>query len=302
MRTQRRWAFALAVAWLAGGCAEHHGLALPAGAVVVGDPGLSEMSGLEASPSAPGVLWSVNDSGSRALLYRLGTDGSALGRVRVDGVWVHDWETLAVWRDRDTDWILLGDVGDNRGVRRHVRVHAVREPGPADTRARVAWTLRFRFPDGPRDAEGIAVDHADDSLLVLTKREARPGLYRVPLSGAASDSRVREAQLLARVPAGILDGEATGLDLSKDGRWLAVMSYRGLYLWQREPGVAWSSVLALPPLEIPLPELRKAEAMAFSHDSRAILVGSEQLPAPLLTIALDRHRTSDPPSTHAPRG
>jgi hypothetical protein len=56
------------------------------------------MSGLVASHRQPGVLWSINDSGSFARLYRLGPEGQALGRVRVTGAWLHDTETLARWR------------------------------------------------------------------------------------------------------------------------------------------------------------------------------------------------------------
>src|SRR5688500_9248357 len=100
------------------------GLPLPEGAHQVQDRGLSEMSGLQASPAQPGVLWSINDSGSRPLLYRLGAKGENLGRVKVAGTdWFsNDWETLAFWREDGTDWLVIGDVGDNRGRRDHVNI------------------------------------------------------------------------------------------------------------------------------------------------------------------------------------
>ena len=69
---------ALAVAGLAG-CAENSPHPLPEGAFLVQDRALSEMSGLEASVRDPGVLWSVNDSGSRPRLFRLGRRGEDLG-------------------------------------------------------------------------------------------------------------------------------------------------------------------------------------------------------------------------------
>ena len=79
-------------------CADRSDLPFPEGAHRVEDGALSEMSGLVASGGDPQVLWSINDSGSFARLYRLGVRGEALGRVRVAGAWLHDTETLARWR------------------------------------------------------------------------------------------------------------------------------------------------------------------------------------------------------------
>lgn len=280
-----RPALALPLLLLAIACSQGHDVPIPAGAAIIQDRGLSEMSGLEASPGQPGVLWSINDSGSLPRLYRLGDRGEDLGRVRLWGAWIRDSEALAVWREGGSNWLLIGDVGDNRGRRREVRVHAVSEPAPGQTDARIAWTLRFRYPDGPRDAEGIAVDHARGELLVLSKREASPRLYRVPLA-ARGQAGAATAEFIAALPARSLNGEVTGLDLSKDGRRLAVLSYRGLYVWSRHEDEPWSAVLGRMPQILPLPRLRKAEAMAFSADGESILVGSERLPAPLLSIPL----------------
>ena len=101
-------------------CADRSDLPFPEGAHRVEDGALSEMSGLVASGGDPQVLWSINDSGSFARLYRLGVRGEALGRVRVAGAWLHDTETLARWRSGGRDWLLIGDVGDNRTRRDHV--------------------------------------------------------------------------------------------------------------------------------------------------------------------------------------
>jgi hypothetical protein len=257
----------------------------PPGAALLEDPALSELSGLEASPRDAGVLWGINDSGSFPRLYRFDTRGRALGRVSVHGAFIRDSESLAVWQEQPGGqaWMLIGDVGDNRGWRDEVRVHAVAEPALSATRARIAWTLRFRYPDGPRDAEGIAVDHRDRQLLVLSKRDRPARLYGVPLDGAPQPTT---AHLIAELPAGVVDGDATGLDVSRDGRQLAVLSYRGLYLWTREPGVSWGEALLGAPRELTLPRLRKAEALTFDHASRAIFVGSEKRPSPLVRVLL----------------
>lgn len=252
----------------------------PAGAHWVEDTGLSEMSGLVASARDPGVLWSINDSGSLPRLYRMDEQGRSLGRVWVSGTWWTDTETLATWREGGQHWLLVGDVGDNRGRRDDVVVHALAEPARGDDSARVAWSIRFRYPDGPRDAEGIAVDAAAGDLLVLSKRDNPVRLYRVPLSARHSDE-VAMAEYLGSPPEGVIDGDVTGLDLDVAGRELMVLSYGGLYRWQRKPGEAWAAVLARAPQTIPMPALRKAEAMALSATPGSVLVGAERLPTPL---------------------
>lgn len=253
---------------------------VPEGAHTVQDRALSEMSGLVASHRQPGVLWSINDSGSFARLYRIGVQGQALGRVKVSGAWLHDTEALARWRQPERDWLLIGDVGDNRRRRDDVVVHAVAEPNSDEDRTHIAWSLRFRYPDGPRDAEGIAVDQARGDLLVLSKRDQPARLYRIPLS-AHDQGEAIVAEYLGSPRPGAIEGAVTGLDLSEDGHRLAVLTYRGLYLWRRDGDEAWAQVLQRAPQALPLPAMRKAEAMALHATPGSILVGSELRPTPL---------------------
>jgi hypothetical protein len=253
---------------------------VPEGAHKVEDRALSEMSGLVASHRQPGVLWSINDSGSFARLYRIGVQGQALGRVKISGAWLHDTETLARWQQSERDWLLIGDVGDNKARRDQVVVHAVAEPLADEKQARIAWSLRFRYPDGPRDAEGMAVDQSRADLLVLSKRDQPARLYRVPLSAHEHGDTVT-AEYLGSPKPGAIEGAVTGLDLSEDGRDLAVLTYRGLYLWQRDGDESWAQVLQRAPRSLPVPAMRKAEAMALHPTPGSILVGSEHRPTPL---------------------
>lgn len=272
-------AFVVAIA-----CAKA-GLPLPEGAHKVQDHGLSEMSGLEASPNHPDVLWSINDSGSRPLLYRLGSKGENLGRVAVRGTdwWHNDWETLAFWHEGGVDWLVIGDVGDNKGRRDHVNLFGLREPAPGQAHADVEWSVSFRYPDGARDAEGITIDPLTGDALVLTKRDKPQRLYRVPLS-ARHAGGVVVAELVTTLPP--LSALATGLDIAPDGRSVAVLTYKGLYVWGHGIGEDWATVFARAPVRTQLPPMSKAEAMAFGQDPGTIYVGSERIPTPLVTISL----------------
>lgn len=262
------------------GCSGEPPRPLPAGAFRLADPRLSESSGLVASRRFPGTLWSINDSGSFDVLYRVGTQGEALGRVALDGAWLRDAESLALWRHGGQDWLLVADIGDNRAWRGSVALFGIAEPAPGQDQATVAWSLRFRYPDGPRDAEAMAVDPLTGDALVLTKRDRPPRLYRLPLARRSLPG-VHEAEFLGTARDGIVAADVTGLDVSPDGRALVALTYRHLHLWRRSGGETWAGTLARAPETRPLPEFRKAEAVAFVDDGDRLAVTSEREPRPL---------------------
>src|SRR5688572_16148109 len=73
-------------------------------------PDLPEGSGLAASRRTPGRFWSHNDSGA-PVLVALDESGRVLGRLRIDGVTVGDWEAVAVGRCPSGSCIYIGDIG-----------------------------------------------------------------------------------------------------------------------------------------------------------------------------------------------
>lgn len=274
----RVWPCLLALALAA--CAGDPAPVLPTGAHWLEDRSLTELSGLETSPGHAGELWGINDSGSLPRLFRLDENGRALGRVWVTGAWLHDTESLASWRDGGNAWLLLGDTGDNRARRESVVVHAVPEPGPGQASVGIAWSLRLRFPDGPRDVEGMAVDARSGDLLLVSKRDPVPRFYRVPLSARDAAAPVT-ATFLASPPAGSVQGAATAMDISADGRDLVLLTYTGMYHWRRAAGEDWPQVLARPPKALPRPDIHKAEALVLSATPGRVLVAGERQPAPL---------------------
>ena len=96
-------------------------------------PEATEISGLVASPTQPGVLWAHNDSGDRARIFALRSDGSLMASLDVPGAEATDWEDIAVGPGGD---LLLGDIGDNKSVRKDIDIYRVPEPRLADGPAR----------------------------------------------------------------------------------------------------------------------------------------------------------------------
>ncbi|KFN49739.1 hypothetical protein [Arenimonas composti] len=265
----------------------------PAGLLT--DPRIGELSGLAASRRHPGRFWALNDSGASATLHLLDPDGSHRGSAELADTRNIDWEDLASFRLDGRDYLLIADTGDNGGLRAEVRLHVLEEPDAGET-APVAWTLRFRWPDGPRDCEAVTVDPERGEVLLITKKRVPAELYRLPLRPPAGSPDVLVAERLGRLQGiqqptaedlrrsptwGRYRAQITGAALSPNGRLLAVLNYRALYFVVRPEDGDWADALARPLPSLPLPFTPQAEAVAFSLDGRALLVGSEQLPSPL---------------------
>jgi len=265
------------------------------------DPAIAEISGLAVSRRARERLWAINDSDNGNLLHAISDSGKLLGSYPVEGAENHDWEDLAAFERNGEAWLLIADTGDNGGLRKEIELIAVREPDPqaAPGSVPVAWKLRVRWPDGPRDCEAVMVDPQAGEILLLAKKRVPAQLFRVPLpvgDGAPKDEvAVQIGQItglpqptdddLARAPVGArYMSQITAGDLSSDGHRMAVLTYREAYLYSRASGEAWRSALVRPPKRLGMPPLVQAEAIAFDRAGRTLWVSTERLPAPLIRL------------------
>ena len=230
-------------------------------------PELRESSGLAASRAHPGVFWSHNDSGDGPRLYAIDTTAALLGVVEVEGARAVDWEALgmgpcpAVVQPGAVDaqpgaadaqagsadaqarprWCLyVADTGNNARGRRTVGVHVVPEPDPRSgaESAQALGTVRFTYPDGPEDAEAVAVTSEGD-LVVVTKWGApHVVLHRI----LAVDVRraIAEGDTLRLTPGRelpissdfMLGGVVTGAALDHDDTILAVRTYTQVHFFE----------------------------------------------------------------------
>lgn len=206
--------------------------------VALAEDRLAETSALAASPTWPGILWTLNDSGNPSVLFATDTAGKARGEVAVPTARDRDWEALAFGPcpARSTTpgrpCLYIGDIGDNERVYPSIVIYRIAEPDPAkDSVAGILDSLHIVYADGARDAESMAVD-ADGDLWIVTKELVRePRIYRVR---AASWSRrgTATAEYIATLPIPSPTGiehwttDASWMD---DGRALAVRTYGGLW-------------------------------------------------------------------------
>jgi hypothetical protein len=274
---------------------------------------LKECSGLAASEKREDLLWAVNDGGNGPYLYALDTNGRDLGRVRVEGVDNRDWEGLDSFVLDGRAFLLIADFGDNR--RRHDThtLIVVQEPEPpggghlAEAEPlQVSWRIRYTYPGRFHDAEAVAVDERMETVLVLTKRDATPVLYEIPLRPKAGDFQVvaRQLVLVEGIPPPSLDdllypygayrSQPTAMDIDPRGRHAVVLTYKDAYLFSRHFNEGWVSAFQRSPEVIPLPrpehhpDLRQREAVCFDRKGWSLFVTSEGENAALFTIQAKR--------------
>lgn len=267
------------------------------------DPAIVEASGLARSQRQPGVLWTMNDSG-KALLYAIDRSGAPLGEVQLKKAANKDWEDLASFVLDGEPYLLVADIGDNKGKRKHRTIYVAREPRPDDGKAKVDWKIDFKYPNGPRDAESAAVDIENEQILVLSKRDIPPALYAIPL-------RPEHDKKLTAKWLGTIDSmpkpsrqdvalalktrnwywQPVGMDISADNRAAVILTYRAIYYYLRRPGQEWFEALNGAPIRVSLGNFPNAEAVAFAGDMRTVMVTGENRHALLLSIDLARPGT-----------
>lgn len=206
---------------------------------------LLEASGVTRDPRSADLFWVHNDSGNPAELFALDGAGRLLAAVPVRGARNRDWEDIAVGPCPAGSCLYLADIGDNLAVHSSIVVHRLPVPElPGDTLASASvesvepeTSWRLVYPEGPRDAETLAIDAERGELIIVTKgREDVVELYTLrlgelrsgPGTSAAPNALRRVGSL--RVPIG--DGTSqliTAGDLSPDGTRLVIRSYTTLF-------------------------------------------------------------------------
>ena len=268
------------------------------------DKTITEASGMVASGRRKDLLWIINDGGNPSMIHAVGLDGSNRGRVLIRNAPNRDWEDLAAFRYDERPFLLIADCGDNNSRRKSCFLYAIEEPriGSSDIPSGISvpwsWRIEYSYAGGPQDCEGVAVDPDSRQILLLTKRTVPPVVYSLPLFPVASQ-RVQLARPLATVngiPAptaedltedplfGRFRSQPTAMDISPDGKIVAVLTYKRPYLFYRQGNESWPRVFDRPPIPLAMPRLRQAEAMCFATDGTSLFVTSEKLPAPLYRL------------------
>lgn len=216
----------------AGATAEVEAACTVAGTTITLPDAVRETSGLAASGRSDDLFWTHNDAGNAAELFAVDAAGRLVQRIEVEGAQAVDWEDLESGTCDEGHCLFVGDIGDNDAEREAVTIYRISEPEPEAVAAEAAVAVRARYPNQSRDSESLFRLPSGDMYLVTKGRRGPIELYRVPEAaepgGTVVLERVRE---LFGQPTDELD-RVTAATASPDGRWVAVRSYRNLYLYR----------------------------------------------------------------------
>lgn len=241
------------------------------------DPTLAEVSGLVADDDR---WYVVNDGGTDVRVHVVDRN-CAVSDVLTDPTDPYDVEDLARAAD-GTFW--LADVGDNRGERDTVALHALR-PGHEST------LYRLTYPDGAHDAEALVLDRDGTPHIVTKSMTGTSAVYRpaAPLR-SPGPTPLEKVGTLSVTPTATRGGPVgvagslliTGGATSRDGRVVALRTYTDAYLYPAPDGDVVAA-LKRDPVRVPLPGEPQGEAIAFAPDG-ALVSASEGVGNPIRVV------------------
>ncbi len=241
-----------------------------------------ECSALWASPSLPGVFWTLSDSGAKPAITPIRADGTMVpvakgfwGSLKLKGATNVDWE--AITGDASGN-MVVGDVGNNVSRRKELAFYLFKEPKLGDAevvevrKVTFVWPDQTAFPDPElsHDCEAIFLLRGKLYLLTKHRRDTLTDLWRADIPATGDRATLTK---LARFDVG---GMVTDACLSPDQKHLAILTYRNV--WVFEVPAVGEDFFHAPALHAPIaPPLLswQVEGCAWA-DASHLLIGSEQ--------------------------
>lgn len=238
---------------------------------------IHEASGLVASVVNPRQFWTHNDSGDKARIFLIDDSARHRATFYLEGVKARDWEDIAMMEQGGRNYLLVGDIGDNRKQYPYVTVHLFEEP-LVDGEATTIDTIPkgdikhfiFTYEDGPRDAESLIFDPVDSAIYIISKRELEAGIYRAKLPERYTGDTLT-LKCVGKLPHTFI----TGADISPDGSEILVKNLLDVYYWKRRPGETVATALQRPAVRLPYVPEPQGEAIAFARDGSGYYTLSE---------------------------
>jgi hypothetical protein len=238
---------------------------------------IDEASGLAASHTYPGMLWTHNDSGDKARIFLIDSIGRYQATVLLKGFTNRDWEDIAVGPgpERDKTYVYVGEIGDNLAKYEYKYIYRLQEPEltTKDTTVEIEQidSIKFKLPDGIRDCEALMIDPDTRDLYIFSKRESAVNLYRLPYPQSTIEIMVAE-KVLEALPFTLI----VAADWSPDGKEILIKNYEQVYYWRRENNESITELLKTPPVLLPYHQEPQGESIAFDYYGKGYYTLSEK--------------------------
>lgn len=236
------------------------------------NPLLEEVSGLVVSHRFPNRLYVHTDSGGETALFVLDTLGNEQGKLELSGLSNRDWEDIAVGPGPNgSSYIYVAEIGDNEGKYDQIYLYRFLEPEQLQAIPSTAIDrISLQFPGGPKDAEAFLVDPISGELFLVSKRETKNTLYRVPVDGFQKGNALLEKLHSFDFTSSV------GADVSRDGSQILIKNYLQVFYWTRLANQSLSEALQAPPRRLPYLAEPQGEAIGFNYKGNAYFTLSEK--------------------------
>ena len=252
---------------------------------------MDEISGIAASGINPNIYYVHNDSGDTSRFFAILPTGDVKSTVYFKGdpnqkQGVVDCEDIAVGPGplKGKSYVYLGDIGDNKAVRKYLTVYRMEEKKAWATdslSSAEAAPINLKYPDGPKDAETLMIDPIERLMYVVSKRQDTVTVYTTPLSYKTNDTLTLTKRCKIFFPGFRLFKWITAGDISKDGQQVLIKSYSKVYYWKRDNNEPIWKTIQKPPRILPYSEERQGEAIGFTPDGKGYYTTSEGVYSPI---------------------
>ena len=252
---------------------------------------LSQVSGLVASKSQPGVFWMHDDTVFGPYLYAVDGSGNVLQQYALQTSRI-DWEDIALGPAGGFDYIYIGDFGDDSAQRTDCRILRVPEPTvpaaatqPQPLTPEEFW---FTYPTGPQDCETLLFDPETGTPYVVEKTATAPRVHKFPMPLDTAWDQYNPTTLISVQANGSFATSITGGDASRDGRRVMLRSYNEAHEYARPAGASFDDIFNQQGVTVNVPGGQEYEGIAYGGDGTSLWTTTElagQTAAPLYSAA-----------------
>lgn len=219
---------------------------LPTTTGQVANEEIVEASGIVASPSQAGILWTHNDSGDAPRIFAMGPSGEDIAEVAITDAPLADLEDIAAapCPDGSGPCLWLADTGNNRLDRDDLAIYVVEEPTipaegerPLSLSTRAKWRFSVQYPDDAINSEAFMVAPDLAAMWLIEKVDGEQSRI-FELAAPFDEETWRQVDSFASPGVASLQGGRmiTGADLHPSGTRAIIRTYTGLFEYAFEEG------------------------------------------------------------------
>ena len=268
---------------------------------------IAEASGIEVSRQFPNRLYHINDSGGGQFFYISDLKGDDTQKIAIDGTGIKqsDFEDIGVGKCLDKTCLIIGDIGDNKARKYSVEIIVIEELGEYGGSVTPLKRLKVKYPDGPHNAEGLAV-HPNGDIYIVTKEENLRDLEAYPSKvykltsqkWQNSSDKTVTLEHVGDIDLRVLNPSATAygqivsaFDIAPDGKSFLLLTYENAFEFNAD-----LSAQKIIPVEkmikgkdynlIELKTLPQQESIVYMPDGKSFLYNTEHhwFQAPIMKV------------------